>query len=1156
MIRGEVHLIFRDKTTGEITKELTKKNVITESMLHWMADPEYDSGGSGAADFNGLGKFGEYIFLSDMEHRSDRDWVYVYNPIAIGRTESGIQNPDLLNGNIGSGGTHAYYIQHQQRFDPPASTRTIRVICLGRWDQDDIPLYKAPITVGAYLPLTTPCTQSPTETLDVFYRIIFDNPDRDTDITTLSNNQIYRVARRHIYSGSGYTNDYIYYPQRNYFFHHGKKITPYIRDEYVWQGHRGNSSKIQDWVDGGFRTRILQFTTDLSEYLGQCIGGVSHGNTSSASLFFNPVLKDSDSPVQNIFSHASSATRPFYDSVTAALGDGTLSINGDSWANPDFNKMLRLDITTGGDISAGEYKMSQRPILGFVDNTYQDNWVSLPAINSSNNFFSMFFRNSFIEHGRTSGSNRCGAFTTPYDDTKFLAFIHHRLARVDVMTQEREGWNVTSTPSADFQEIGQVMVADNGDMWVSDAIQGLFHITADGLTVNLYDNTHTDLTTLASSRCFGVTKTPGRIWLIMDNSLVYTTDNGVSFTIHTTLSIVSAGEEERYWFIQGDPNHADHRLAIVYNNYTYSSRYAIFRCRVAWWDTVSGHISTTPDLCHHSTSGTTAGSGDPQRRRELFNFFHCSPDDGVWGSRQLYDANPADRDASGMWDFGNTAPTHIWSSDNTESNRGMYAFFWSKDISNNDAMIMSTYWGSRARFMLCKQGGGRNHSDIITIDGQSPDGATSNYSTAAFQNSPKCILPSGIFMATNEFGSTSTFFGWWMYCVTDNVSADAGEFHNVIWKDYGWDGANWVEGNTNSKPMHASQDTLVDGLTVSWDDDSGAQSFTAGDYYTTGIVDGVLVDGGVEFDHRYALYYKKVLFDETDVDLSGIMPASTSVAKFGLTELERTLIVDGNNITYTDPSNYFYGVSTGPWSGRMHGPLGTGYIRTRFYHFSLGNNEHMTFGLANTSKIGATPTSTDIDYAVRLTNTGNNNLKVDIYNNNTIVHTLFTPSGEGNAEAEFNNNNYWAMRYDFIREEGSNDLDVYIRNQKVWTFVGVTSDLIPSMRCTTGSRMYLDSMVKSYSDYHISIGNSGSLTGVFHPNFFAIDYTDPGKPLPSQIKIDGVPVTLVLTNDYGRTTLNAGEIDILTHQGKVRFSASDVGKTLTFDRYNVLLHES
>jgi len=1178
MVRGEARLVFRDINTGEITKEVKQKNTITESMLNRMANVGYFDTNTPSND----GRFGEYIFIGGLDQPTDRNWAAMYNPIERGRTEPGIQNPNLLSGNVGTGGTFAYYYQYQQRFDPPAALRTIYTIGIGMDYETSWPLPEPyrPVDVAAYLALTTPCTQSPTETLDIFYRIIWDNPEEDTSDTAPSRDQIYRIARRHIWVNSGYPNDYTIYPQTVRFVAHGRKMIPNVRNYYLTDFNRGYGSGDQRYPnsfgiggiaygDGSYRARIIRATGDLTQATGRLIGTIlgCNQNYSGAepSLFFNPLNRESNSPIQNIFSHSAVATGPFYFASTVPSGTGTLAINGDSWTNPDWQKFLRIEVTGSGGVGAGTYKVWMRNTTGFYNNTYQDMFVAVPFISKFSNYHGVMFNHGTDDNAggfwqRLSYDRRTGVNTVPYDQTsKVIGFLSYLVIRYDLINNERDSWHSTSSVPLNVSDISQVCVADNGDIWVADAVTGLHRIHADGNTIDEFNNTHTDLTGITTSKCYGVTKTPGRIWAIMHDSLIWTDDNGTTFNVYDSGSspaynIVPAGQEYRQWFLQGDPTHADHRLAIVWNsdsNYQWRSY-----LRVTWWDSVSGVGNTTADY-YRGDANTTLGYAYPSRRREMCQSFHCSPNDGVWGSRTVWETSPtSDDESSAIWNYNATTPTHVFASHSNENGRSCRQFWWGKDPNGLDAMVMGRYENSnQGRFTLGRQDGTHNfasllnrETDINTVDGATNTGYMVGECAKVF------FRDSGMFAGHQAIETTDS--AWFVVPVTDSSSSDAGSFRGVAWKEYGWDGANWIEGHAGSKTMHATEEPIVDGLTVSFDDAGGTQTFVATDYYTVGVVDGVLVDGGVEFDSRFVgVYYKKVKFDQTDVEGGGLLPATTTTLARSLSETEQSVILDNNGrMTYNDPSNRFQGTSSGDYSGRLHGSLGTGRCVFRFRFIDIPGGQNMVAGLAAASKIGTGVSATNIDYAVRVTSVSNENWRVEVIQNGTVVHTEYDPTPDpGYQDGEFTRDNDNWIYYWFERPEGSTDLEVKIRNKVVYTFTGVSGELVPSVYSSHQSGyLYWNWMVKEYTDYIISLGD-GVSTGRFEPNFWSIDYTLPGRPLPEDVKINGVPVTTILLNDT-TTPLAAGEISLYTG-GRIRFSPSDIGKTLTIDRYNVMLYD-
>ncbi len=1171
MVRGEAHLVFRDITTGEITREQKQGNVITDYMLKQMINTSLQLGNPGT--------FGHYLFIGELDQLTDRSDENIYTPSAIGRVESGVTSPVLLSANIGTGGTLAYYYQYQQRFDPPATTRTIRVVGIG-YSNISLPNFYVPVPCSAYLALASPCTQTPTETLDVFYRVIWDNPVQ-TNPDGLTQKQIDQLIYRHANTttGTGITNSERGYPGHNYFFQHGQKLIGNTLNDVYTHGHRGYgsgfSSQVSNWYANGTYTpdykyfaRLLDFSIDLTQLLGRLVGTVGHAyvTTFDRTIFRSSLLKSTDSPIQNIFAHSSTATKPFYDSATVASGTGTLTINGDSWTNPDWNKLLRLDITGSGAVGVGTYKLSMRNTVGFLNNTYYDDHVAIPFLNNQNDFDENGGRMYFpmpttdpMYPPYYAFTDRAGPMCMSYDDKKqVLFFTHEWVGRMDLTSGERKRWYATSTPSANFQDISQLYVDGSGDIWVADAVNGLFRISADGNTVTVFDNTHASLSGLTNNFCYGVTATPGKIWACFENTLAYTTDGGITFTLHDAGSAVvfTLPEAQRCWGIQGDINHADDRIAILYNDGATISVNAYIQIR--WWDRVSGHGNTTGNVIQHNAS-TTLTAANPHRRRELFRFVSCSPNDGIWASRGRTNV----QDGPCFWAYNGTTPSHEFTHMSGESVYNQIFGDWVKDIAGNDAYLAFNYNPSvtyKAQFRLCKQDLTEQWTGTIPISASSVQGASVEYFNTVTNVGIKCVLPeSGMFIFANTNANGVGANQWHMVIpITEYDSTDGGEFHNLIWTDYGWDGANWVEGNTNSKTIHATTDALVDGLTVSWDDNTGTQTFVSSDYYTTGVVDGVLVDGGVEFNHQYALYYKNVLFNQTDVEGGGVLPATTRTYKRDLISTEYSNLLDiTGSMFYTDSTRKITATST-PWGCRLD-TVAEDYVYMEYTTdvTSYTNGQYFVGGLAVGTKAGTLVDANNIDYGVKVSHTPFYNITVEIIENGVVTATVFDGSGGAvNYDKEVNYSNIEQMPIRLERLAGTTDLLVKFRGNIVHTFTGVSGDLLPSFYGSYAN-LYPQNMdvISSGTDYCIELGDSGTTKGYFHPDFYSIDGTTSGQPTASQVKIDGTPVSTLLIEDDGRTVLATGEVDLITRSGLIRYSAADIGKTLTIDRYNVILHK-
>jgi hypothetical protein len=976
---------------------------------------------------------------------------------------------------------------------------------------------------------------------------------------------MYEIATRHMNDDNNtFSYNRHWYPETGHFYYHGNKMISNVDGQWLSDAFCGWATTLGTaYLDGGYRARIFPVANTLSDLVGRIVGSMGHAswtNTSNDSygrtIYYSPIIKTTDSPIQNIFGHSTSATGPFYQSTGIATGGGVIDVNGDSWTNPDFNKMIHVEITSTGATGVSEYKFHVSNITGFIDNTYKNTEVAIPFAHKGNNFDGV----TFFDTGTDTFENYEGPAAMEYGDdpTKIVVFTGDYFGKMDLTTGDKVRFHAGSAPAFTGTDISQLCVVPTranvgllnpGDIWVADAVTGLHRAHANDGTIDVFDTTHPDLTGLTGNQCYGVTYTPGRIWAAFNGGLAYTDDNGTSFTVYDagTTPAFTVADFGRIWFLQGDPSHADHRLAVQYNTSSTASTRADLT--TYWWDSVSGHGNT------HSYYFGSTGT-DPRQRREVFRVLSCSPNDNVWGCRSYRNNS----NGPCIMNFNATGSSFNFSTYGSLTRKNDFFFRWTKDLAGSDAMQCVWFDFTSSRFSLCKQDGTQVYSSDIT---DTPLGSTYVWLNRSGDEGLKCFTADGTLILSTIRNSASAAFQFWLMRPGWEAATDAlgGEGYHILWKGYGWNGSSWEEGHAGTKTTHAAHEALIDGLTVSFDDAGGTEQFVATDYYTVGIIDGILIDGATEFDHKYALYYKKVEFDHTEIEGGGVLPGTTKTLSRGLSQGDRTTLTDNANVTVS--GSLLNGTANG-WYARCANVLtNRAYFRFRV-DTSSGMNQ-MTIGLADASKLGTTPTHTNIDYAIRLTPGilgSSNGFRADIVSNGTIVHTItdgseWTFSGQvGYAGyGVWNRSNEDYMYVNFDRAEGSTDLNVIFRNKVVYTFTGVSSDLVASVRSDSSSNdVRWDSMSTSFSDYAIELGDSGTNVGAFDPNFWAIDYTEPGRPGPDTIKIDGIPASTVYVNDY-TTPLAAGEIDILTYFGVIRYSSADAGKTLTIDRYNVILHE-
>jgi hypothetical protein len=96
---------------------------------------------------------------------------------------------------------------------------------------------------------------------------------------------------------------------------------------------------------------------------------------------------------------------------------------------------------------------------------------------------------------------------------------------------------------------------------------------------------------------------------------------------------------------------------------------------------------------------------------------------------------------------------------------------------------------------------------------------------------------------------------------------------------YGWNGSNWVVGNTSSKATHLSADTLLNGLTIRFENGANPPHFVNTEVFTQSINYGLLKDNATSIEIRTAWYSKTIHNDTisaTPITATVTLPAASS----------------------------------------------------------------------------------------------------------------------------------------------------------------------------------------------------------------------------------------------------------------------------------------
>ncbi|MGB3207434.1 MAG: hypothetical protein WBB28_20810 [Crinalium sp.] len=126
--------------------------------------------------------------------------------------------------------------------------------------------------------------------------------------------------------------------------------------------------------------------------------------------------------------------------------------------------------------------------------------------------------------------------------------------------------------------------------------------------------------------------------------------------------------------------------------------------------------------------------------------------------------------------------------------------------------------------------------------------------------------------------------------------AGRGGTDTTAWKEYGWDGLDWVLGNAGAKATHADAQALppkFGGLSIAFAEGTTTPSFNAGDYYTQAYCKGVLKSNREPLSIESSFYLKPLLKNQS---ISGTVPAT------GVPALIVNASPYGSDATLKDPA--------------------------------------------------------------------------------------------------------------------------------------------------------------------------------------------------------------------------------------------------------------
>lgn len=1091
-----------------------------------------------------------------------------------------------------------YVREFQQTFAPPPSTITINTIGLtGSSSIDD-----GVVDVDAFTKLGSSCTQSPTETLIVFYRIqLLQEPGSEFtrqrafgifDAYIAGDDSDFRTPRRLSYTWAAKL------PKAA----NGAstQIIPGIEGEdQILGSGRPSSSFVDDtwdtgvddvagtsWTAQNFNDDPLYFARrhSLSAAISDATGAIrssttmtngSAGTANSRYAWWQKLLPDTEGFVQNIYSHGPTADKPFFDPGALPTSDGTLAIDSSGWTNPDFNQMFRIDIDTSGAVGVGEYRFRRRRVLGgFHGNTYANRAEAHPAYTAYNPIEGShaFFRdNSTYGYPWTVVSPE---FIIHPDDAAILISnmitCEMRLFDAEFASLFTTGdtFAATSIQDVEYDNIGDVIwfaCEDTGiwsisDPWGSPVITNYDATTfAGGLT--LTNNAYT--ITVGRDGGGGFRK----VWAIVEGGLVGSDDGGATWEAYDDTTVTSFsqpiinGNWTRAMKLKGHPTDINDKIAVVYDTGGTAGGFNYEQGALDWW-TPAGDMTGIVWPANDSLYRQSAV--DIRLRRLLYHrMIDVSPNDGEWWWSNGHDSlGTATFNGTSIRIITDTAP-NSWipatglsggtnpngsfpSSTSAAPNGSSLAMFFTTDDNGDDAAVCI---GQFDRFWVIRPDGTPAVNEFYD-DLFGATGIVTGLAENCFSGFKAWIDDFGIIMggSNNDQGSTSFSTRLWQPGRETQTLGIPGLEH-ILWDTYGWDGAQWVLDNPNGRPIHSTSEPLIDGLTISFDDAGGTQTFVAGDYYTTGVVDGIWLDGNTQFDYNTTFYMKPTTQNFTDLTTATV-PVSTSLA---ITPVEIDADVSdwvdvGTNTSIVSGRDVRKDNQGGDGGARLNLPSEGDFDLvwqldgggTPEWARAVGNGNGTVIGVSSAGTIGSSLDRDTVQYGFFFDGQAAIDDPVTLHvresgvNVVTVETNLSVALGSQNI-AEGNRSRFRISRR-------GTDIEYYFNENLVHTTSGIPGGTyVPEIVATPGSeaRVLID-WSPTWTDYWAYVGD-GVTTGRYAADYLTLDPID-----FFSLEINGSE-GVQSTRAPSNVTLTTGEYSVHPEQGAIRLSGSDAGDSLALD---------
>lgn len=522
-----------------------------------------------------------------------------------------------------------------------------------------------------------------------------------------------------------------------------------------------------------------------------------------------------NAPLQSRYMKIEGAISPYYDTLEEPNNNGNINISGTWNSSSSFPEIYRIQITKGGNIGTSEYQiwikkfvqLSKKDGSGIRYYAHSDCNVA----NNKSNYWEnqrpscISFLHSYIKHKRHHGSYQFyPKLPSPWNKEEIFMYDRTGITRLNLFTSQFTTWDSTATNSLSATKIKQISFdIDNGYIYIACKATGLYRI----------NNTSNIVEHLVIEPCYAVdVGYQSKVFAVfegrMSNSDNWSTPlpllaKGINGSNIVTNSFTKGWDHVH--FIKINKESTTYDMAIVttsgdtpaqYNEYYISSNSAI----INWWnlnyiDNVECNNIYISNLgpCYDPLSIEYWKKGNRWVTHSRLIEFNSSSSNNYSGytTNSSFSLQDSYENSTNFTIFNKQIDDWNWFG--TQSFPSNYNFY-----SGNPVIWKGNLVGDRIYEAY-------NLGTLIRWEGI-------NLSNRKFHTVYKCfVLDSDLCF----YLSSKNYFG--LYNLISNQSNTS--FYSIKdhgWDKYGWDGSNWILGNTGSKVTHSSDELGVNNLRLSF----------------------------------------------------------------------------------------------------------------------------------------------------------------------------------------------------------------------------------------------------------------------------------------------------------------------------------------------------